>query len=325
MSFSPDDAWADLQNILTDLKKNADIDDNHEVRDDPKDKECSHEEIIVCDSNYVCATCNTVLSRFIDQTAEWRFYGVNDNKAADPTRCGMPTNELLPGSSLGSMIGYTNKDNYDFRMMRKYHMWNSMSYKERTLYNIFENLTIIAINSGIPKSILEEAKLLYKQVSESRITRGDNRHGLIASSIYIACKKNGVPRSSKEIAKIFNINSTTMTKGCKKFQEIMKINIKTSMSSDFINRFCSNVNLSKEQTDICKSVVNIIEEGNLVSENTPPSIASGVIFLCSEYYNWGIPKKIISKACDVSQVTITKCFTKLSLHTDAVFKNIERE
>ena len=103
------------------------------------------------------------------------------------------------------------------------------------------------------------------------------------------------------------------------------MNIQTSMSSDFINRFCSNVNLSKEQTDICKQVVNIIEEDNLISENTPPSIASGVIFLCSEHFKWGVPKKAISKACDVSQVTITKCYTKLSLHKDLVFKNIESE
>lgn len=316
MALSALDDWSEFDTMLSTLRPEK------EDSKTSKFNVCQH-KCITIDGNYVCTKCDSVLERFIDQGAEWRFYGANDNKMVNPTRCGMPTNDLLPNSSLGSMIGYTSKDNYDFKMMRKYHMWNSMTYKERSLYNIFENLTIIASNSGISKSILEEAKNLYKQVSESRITRGDNRRGLIASSIYIACKKHGVPRSSKEIAKIFNINSTVMTKGCKKFQEIMKVDIKTTTPCDFINRFCSNVNLSREQTDICRSVVENVEQHSIVSENTPPSIASGVIFLCSEHFGWKITKKMISQNCDVSQVTITKCFTKLNQHKDILFNDDE--
>jgi hypothetical protein len=26
----------------------------------------------------------------VDQTAEWRYYGADDNQNSDPTRCGMP-------------------------------------------------------------------------------------------------------------------------------------------------------------------------------------------------------------------------------------------
>jgi transcription initiation factor TFIIB len=251
------------------------------------------------------------VSRFIDQGAEWRYYGCDDSKANDPTRCGLPMSELLPDSSLGTMIGFTFNESYDIRIMRKYHMWNCMSYKERSLFNIFDTLTINAVNNGIPKSIIEEAKMLYKKVSEARISRGDNRSGLIASSIYMSCKNNKVPRSTKEIAKIFNLKVTTMTRGCKKFQEIMKVNMQSTTADDFISRYCSKMNLSFERKEVCRYVVKKADELCVVSENTPPSVAAGSIFLCSEILGWKICKKELSDACDISQVTISKCFKKM--------------
>ena len=279
---------------------------------------CGGEDIILDDGNYFCSSCSVLIDRFIDSSAEWRFYGGDDNKSNDPTRCGLPTNDLLPESSLGSVIGYGAKECHDIKIMRKYHMWNSMTYKERSLYNIFDTLTVNAVNNGISKSIIDEAKMLYKKISELKITRGENRNGLIASSIYMSCKKNNVPRSAKEIAKIFNLKLTTMTKGCKRFQDIMKLNVKSTTAEDFICRFCSKIDLDKERRDICKDVVRRAEELGIVSENTPPSIAVGSIFLCSTIFDWGINKKDLADACEISQVTVTKCFKKLFDYKDMV-------
>jgi transcription initiation factor TFIIB len=251
---------------------------------------CKGTNIMLDEGNYVCE-CGTILSRFIDMGAEWRFYGSEDNKFVDPTRCGMITSELLPNSSLGSTIGYLKHESHDIYIMRKYHMWNSMSYKERSLYNIFDTLTINAVNNGIPKNIIEEAKSLYKNLSDKKISRGDNRNGLIASSIYISCKNNKVPRSAKEIAKIFNLNIPTMTRGCKKFQEIMNMSMNSTNAEDFVFRFCSKLNIDKSNSEICKNIVKKIEEYEILSDSTPPSLAAGSIYMCNHFYNWGITKK----------------------------------
>lgn len=280
---------------------------------------CSSTDIILEDGNYFCKGCNSITSRFIDSNAEWRYYGAEDSKSTDPTRCGMPVNNLLPESSLGSIIGNKMNESYDMRLIRKYHMWNSMTYKERTLYNIFDNITLNATNSGISNSIIEEAKMFYKKVSESKITRGENRSGLIASSIYMSCKSNKVPRSTKEIAKMFNIKITTMTKGCKKFRDIMKMNLESTKAEDFIQRFSSKLNLTIEIRDLCRHIVDKADELNIVSENTPPSIAAGSIYLCICLCNLDITKKDLSLACGISQVTLTKCYKKLYMYRAHLF------
>lgn len=283
---------------------------------------CSHcrsDDIILEESIYTCLKCGSITDRFIDMTAEWRYYGSEDTKSSDPTRCGLPVNHLMPESSLGSIIGANAKESYEMRMIRKYHMWNSMSYKERSLYNIFDNITVNAVNNGIATTIIEEAKMFYKKVSESKISRGENRSGLIASSIYMSCKSNKVPRSTKEIAKIFNLKTKTMTKGCKKFQDIMKINMESTCADDFIQRFCSKLGLDNEIRDLCKSIVAKADEICVVSENTPPSISAGSIYLCNVVCGLGISKKDMATACELSQVTLSKCYKKLYDHRSLLF------
>ena len=96
-----------------------------------------------------------------------------------------------------------------------------MPYKERSLYNVFESIKIQALNHGIPNCIIEEAKNLYKRIAEKKISRGSNRKGIIASCIYKACVIHSSHRTPQEIAEIFKISTTCLTRGCKNFLKIL--------------------------------------------------------------------------------------------------------
>ena len=289
---------------------------------------CETYDIYIEHSNVYCNKCGLLLNIVLDQTPEWRYYGANDSKQSNPTRCGYISNKLLPKSSLGTLVTRRYGESYEMRKIRKYHSWNSMPYRERSLYDVFTTITIRSKNHGISGCIIEEAKTLYKLVSENKISRGSNRKGLIAACIYIACKIKNVPRSSKEIAEIFSISPTNMTKGCKRFMNIINtnnitnnvsINLSSSTSTDFIHRFCSKLNLSNDIIKICLYVANKAEEYYLVSENTPPSVAAGSIYLVSMTFNLKLSKKDISKQCKISEVTICKCYKKLKEYYEYIF------
>lgn len=274
---------------------------------------CSSTDFILEECNYICTLCGTLQEKFIDEQAEWRFYGHNDSKSQDPNRVGLATSDLFPEFSLGTVISfeYGKKNSNEMRNLCKYQRWNSTTYKERTLYSIVDNIYVNANNCGISQSIIEESKAMYKKLSEAQISRGANRAGIIASCVYWACKNNNVPRSSKEIAKMFNIETTVLTKGCKSFHSIMKVNTNSINPQDFIIRFCSNLNLDKSIVDLCTYIVKITEEYALVSTNNPASIACGVIYLACSICNLDITKKDISVNCLSSEVTINKCYKKL--------------
>jgi len=292
---------------------------------------CKTGTIINNNGQIICKNCGDINYEIIDSNPEWRYYGNDDSKYSDPTRVGLPTNELLPESSLGSTISFRYGESYEMKKIRNYHLWNAMPYKERSLYNVFDSIQVIAINNGIPLCIIKEAHNLYKQLSDVRIHRGSNRSGIIAACIYKACRLQGSPRSSKEIAEIFNLNISHMTKGCKKFDEIINMNVcnnsnmknNPTKASDFVQRFCSKLNIGTNICHICSHVCEKSEEYNLVSKCIPPSIAAGSIFLVCSLLKINITKKEISQTCQISEVTISKCYKNLHVYQEHILpKNI---
>ena len=279
---------------------------------------CNSKNIEITEREIICKDCGVINNSMLDYSAEWRWYSHDDSKSVDPTRCGMPTNELLPQSSWGSTISYNHGESFEMKKIRTKHGWQSMPYKERSLYMVFTCIQNIALENGITQTIIEEAKVLYKGISETKISRGANRKGIIAACIYKACKLKGYPRSHKEIATIFKLDVKHMTRGCKRFDEIMNsvknnqsVNLVGTTSSDYINRFCSKLSLKEDIIDICKHVCKVAEESSLVSENTPPSIAAGTIYLICTLLNLNISKNEISNICNISEVTISKCYKNL--------------
>ena len=261
-----------------------------------------------------CKVCKNIVSNISDN-AEWRYYGSNDTKSSDPTRCGMPTNILLPESSIGSTVNFKNNSK-SMNQIRRYQNFHGMPYKERSKYKVFNIIAEKCDKHNINTKIVGEAKSLYNSISEIKISRGSNRAGIIAACVYFACKECNVPRASKEVAEIFDIDITIMTKGCKSFQEIMNLNKKnkkrivnkTINPKDFIDRFCDKLNIDvKKIEEIC----DICLQNNIISQNTPQSIAAGCIYFHIKKNNININKKSLSEVCKISEVTINKCFKKI--------------
>jgi len=312
----------ELWNLFDDIKKEEHIDNGINNTDVIKCY-CGCEDFIKEDNMNICTKCSSIVSNVIESGAEWRFYGNDDNRDGDPSRCGMPTNNLLPKSSIGSMISCGYKDNIDIRRIRMFQMWNSMPYDERTLWNVFDKMTANTINNGIPQKVIDNAKVLYKKASEKKISRGDNKDGLIASCIYHSCLLNKVPKSSKDIAAMFNISHVTLNKGNSRFQTLLQINVSSPDPIDFISQYGNNLSMSIYDINKCKELVKFIEDNEIMNDNSPTSSAAGILYYYSIIKNLGYTKKKFAKACNVSEVTIVKCYKIINNYNDFIIKNID--
>ena len=279
----------------------------------------SDEGFLTCSNN----KCGIIYKDLIDQSAEWRYYGADDNHNSDPTRCGMPINPLLRESSYGCKVLCGGSMTYEMRKIRRYTEWQSMPYKEKSQYDEFQIITTMAQNGGIPKMIIDDAIKYHKKISEYETTfRGDNRDGIIAASIYISCRVNNYPRTAKEIASIFHLDATSATKGCKNAVAIIN-NLEKDMDNkektkfgktkpdSFIERYCSKLNINNELTKLCQFISMKIEKIDVMTENTPPSIAAGIVYYVAQLCKLNINKKEVKNVSETSEVTINKCYKKL--------------
>lgn len=286
-------------------------------------------DIVCCDldenhihSEYdviICKICSNSISNIIDSPD--KIYSSDSGKVP---RHGMPINALLPKSSVGTTVS-GNYSSMSMNRIEKYQKWNSMPYKERSLYMVFTDIDRRCRDNDIPDIISKTAKSLYTLVAETKISRGNNRKGIIASCVFNACKECHNPRSSNEISKIFEIDSKTMTKGMKKYTEIMRLNkknisritnIKSISIDDFIDRFSYKLHLSNDNIIDIKYIVDKCKLLKIDKDNTPPAMASGCIFLYTKIKSLNINKKDISNITQISEVTINKCYKKISEHPD---------
>jgi len=265
-----------------------------------------------------CGICQT--QQIFDENPEWSLY--EDGKGEGSVRCGPATNFFLPKSSLGTTISGKK-----YSVLKMLQTWNQMPYKERSLSEILQYLEQVCRKNILPKSVVDNVKILYKQIHDLKydteerkhkniIIRGDNRKGIYGACIYYGAQLQHYSRSVKEISLMLGTSIKVVTKGIRKFNDLMKKNslintISTQTPNDHIERFCRKLKLKSDQIQQIIVISNNINKLYLASNHQPTSIAAGAILIYSNLYQVDIQKKVISEVFEISNVTIDKIYKKI--------------
>ena len=282
---------------------------------------CPHCECTDClindtrNAQVVCSNCGVVLEEsMIDETPEWN-YQPDENRSKDPSRCGAPTMEFFERSSMSTKIGGNGSS-----FMKKLHNQMIMDYVERARYNTFQIIEKWGKENGnLSDNVVTQAKQYYVKLSQTKITRGNIRKGLIACCIMYACKYCNVSRSVKEIANMCQISVSAINKSEKKFEVIMKPFIDISVNSEhtnvndlttrFVNLLDTTVLNNTSRFGIIKSVqdrFNEIKDHPLLIGKTPSAITACLVHFDLQNRKLKIDKKQISQLFSISNVTLNK-------------------
>lgn len=301
-------------------------DDSDNIKNRNKKKafceNCNSDNIIEDTSQgiLVCKECGQVVANLMDSGAEWTQY--NDDNKKDMNRCSHPISQLLPQSSTATTIAGSCSSR-----IKTLHGWSAMPYKERSLNDVFKIISLKCTEGKILKCIEDDAKIMYKNISDCKhisgknkgksiIIRGKNRMSVIAACVIFACRKKDKTRSPKEMGELFKLKYTEITKGLKIFQKLAKLKnmeLKTNSTKPehFIIRFCDELKIKKEYTELAIKIANNVQKLQVASVHTPLSLATGSIYLMIHLNKLPIQKKVIADKFNVSQVTIAKAFKKL--------------
>jgi transcription initiation factor TFIIIB Brf1 subunit/transcription initiation factor TFIIB len=275
----------------------------------------------------VCTDCAVINEEYLDENPD-----INNNDNDGNSRYGTPASFFFPKASLGTKI--VSKSFNRLSLLQKQ---GQMPYKEKSLMEVLETIQSKCKKYGITQSIIDSAKILYKKVSESVHLKGKrkgkniimrciNRRSMIAACLFHACKLQKETRSPKEIADIYDLEIKHVNRGCRKFCDIIDANtlfyqIKSSLSSDFIERNAKKLNIDKQYITIAKDVSTNIHKLDLASTHEPPSVAAGCILLVITHYNISLTKKQVSDIFNISDVTISKTFRKIWPYHKIVLNN----
>ena len=283
----------------------------------------------------ICKACGTVTERPIDSGAEYRFFGLDDRGSTDPCRVGAPTDTRFPTSTLGTVIlphafGGSKSTRQAMARVRRYHSWNLLPYRERSLLQVFEQIALTATNNGFDQRTMDLAKDMYVKLVEHCDRRGMSRTAVVASCIYSALKLVGQPRKPKEIADMFHLSTAQFTKSLKYFQEVLCManqrgllstttapaSLPSTRASNYIANPLSKLPISRtlyqQLFGVAVALANEVEDSEICPENMPPSLAAGIIaFILARAKVPDVSNERIAGVCGVSEGTLQKCLKKL--------------
>jgi transcription initiation factor TFIIIB Brf1 subunit/transcription initiation factor TFIIB len=268
------------------------------------------ENRMICEEQTICRICKETVNNICEKPEKCYEGGKNTS------RIGMPLSELLPDSTVGSVISQNYMSNSNMRMISRLNMYNGIPYKTRSLLNVFNNISECCNRNNISKKIINEAQGIYKIISQYKISRGSNRSGIISACIFMSAKNCGNPRSSMEISKVMNLEKKVVTKGIKILHDIIRVNkisldrmcFKRVETIDLIDRFVNNLPLNDKDIKNIKDLCEYLNEdfSDELSSSTPPSLSAAIINFYCITNEINISKNDISISCTISQVTITK-------------------
>lgn len=330
MSF--EDKYLDLTDDQIDnLLLGVDLDQQIEYPEEGKPQiciSCKSEKLVIDNTKgyLVCQDCAVINEEYFDKNVEFS----NDQNGT--SRYGCPSNFFFPKSALGTKIcakGYNR-----IAILQRQ---GQMPYREKSLLEVLERIQSKCKKYIITQSIIDSAKILYKKVSDCKHTKGKrkgknmimrciNRRSMIAACVFYACKLQKEPRSPKEIADIYDLEIKHVNRGCRKFIDYIDLStifyeIKSSQSSDFIERFAKKLNIDKQYINIAKDISLNIHKLGLASTHEPPSVAAGCILLVANMYHVDINKKQISDIFGISDVTISKTYRKIYPYHKIIMNN----
>lgn len=278
----------------------------------------------------VCNNCGLINKELLDESFDFNSENVDNNNS----RYGTQTSFFYPQASLSTKIKSKRNRLIKLSYVQKQ---GQTPYKERSLMDVFDKMQTHCKLNGISQTIIDTAKIFYKNISEATHTKGKrigktiimrcvNRKSIIAACLFHACKCEKEPRSPKEIAIVYDLDVKHVNRGCRKFCDIIDTfilfnQIKNSYSTEFIQRYSKQLFIPDEYISKIKQITNNIYKLNIVSTHEPPSIAAGCIMLIINNYELKIAKKKISEIFGISDVTICKTFRKISPY----FKILEND
>ena len=281
-------------------------------------KICSGVKVITREGLPTCSECGLVDSYFIDDSAEWTSGMTDDGKVNDPARCGNPNAnpELFSQAwGKGTIISTQHSSTYENKRMAKINFHMSMNHKDRSLFHAYRDIDEAC--HTLPDSVLKDAKILYRKFNNEKLTRGAVRLGIKANCVLYACRLAKNPRTTKEIADMFGIQSKDVSRTTDIFKENIlgatKKNYVTK-SFDVMQRLLNAFEITREERLKCVKMCSSTEDCVALMSKTPNSVASAIIYIVIGHR---VTKTEMCEKCSVSIPTLNKIETIIKKHLEA--------
>ncbi len=285
---------------------------------------CSSTELIkdYTRAELVCHDCGLVLNdEMIDYSPDWRAYDYEEYTQKAHT--GQPMTPLLHDKGLSTTISWKNRDSQgksipsknraQLYRMRKWHRRITINDSlARNLISALNTLNHMTSMLKLPRTVRENAAVIYRKAASQNLVRGRSIDGVVAATIYAACRQCNVPRSLTEITEKTDISRKEIGRNYRHLAHQLNLKLLPTSPLDFLPRFCNKLDLGYEVQEKAQQILKRAINEELTSGKGPTGLAAAVIYMASILCEDRRTQQHIAKVAGITEVTIRNHYKALA-------------
>jgi len=270
----------------------------------------------------ICEDCGLVIDdNYIDVGPEWRAFDMEQGEKR--ARTGAPMTYTIHDKGLATEIGWKNKDSYGksiptrnraqiYRMRKWQRRIRVSNATERNLAFALGELDRMASTLGLPRNVREAAAMIYRKAVNKNLIRGRSIEGVVAASLYGACRQLGVPRTLDEIANASRVNRKEIGRTYRFMTRELKLKLMPTSPVDYVSRFSSALKLPGEVQARAIEILKEAADMELTSGRGPTGVAAAAIYIASIQLNHRRTQRQVADVAGVTEVTIRNRYKELT-------------
>lgn len=274
----------------------------------------------------VCQDCGLVIEdRYVDDGPEWRAF--DSEQREKRSRVGAPITYTIHDKGLSTIIDWSNKDYYGkaisvrnrvqlFRLRKWQRRIRISNATERNLAFALSELDRLASALGLPKSVRENAAVIYRKTIENNLVRGRSIEAVAAAALYAACRMAGVPRTLDEISQYSRVDRKEIGRTYRFVAKELGLKLMPTSPADYVPRFCAALGLGGEVQKKAVEIIKRAEERELTSGKGPTGVAAAAIYMAAILLGERRTQREVAEVAGVTEVTIRNRYKELSEKLD---------
>lgn len=272
-------------------------------------------------SVYVCTDCGTVLEeRMVDQGPEWRAFTPEEREKR--SRVGSPITPTVHDKGLSTVIDWRDKDAFGRRLEPKKRLeilrWRKwqirtriQSSMDRNLAQAMNELDRIASQLNLPRSVREEAAVIYRKAVEKGLVRGRSIESVMAAAIYAACRRLKIPRTLDEIATFTKSGRKDVARCYRLLLRELTVQVPIADPIDYVPRIGALLGLSGNVLKRAAEILRRAKEKGITAGKDPAGLAAAAIYIASLLEDERRTQKEIAQVSGVTEVTVRNRYKEL--------------
>jgi transcription initiation factor TFIIB len=223
---------------------------------------------------------------------------------------------------LATVIGKTDRDANGKKIsiamhtvMQRLRIWDLRvhihSSADRNLIQVFNELHILKDKLALPYAVVQKAAYIYRKARHKGLSRGRTTSGILAATIYAACREMETPRTLNDIAEISNNNRKDIARNYRLLLFELQIKVPNIDPIKCICRVAAKANLTENTKRQALIIMDKVTKKGISAGKDPMALAASVLYMSCIKAGEKRTQMEIAHAAGVSEVTVRNRYIDL--------------